>query len=87
MGEDPKAEKQIPFGNDKEGGIGLGTEDTILRPRLGLAAVKAHGMCVRRHFWGLSSGKRMTSRMDLELVRIMVRRSMPMPSPPVGGRP
>src|SRR5216683_4781807 len=36
---------------------------------------------------GRRSGKRMTSRMDLELVRSMVRRSMPMPSPAVGGRP
>uniref|UniRef100_E6QIH1 Uncharacterized protein n=1 Tax=mine drainage metagenome TaxID=410659 RepID=E6QIH1_9ZZZZ len=38
-------------------------------------------------FSGRSSGKRMTSRMDLEPVSSMVRRSMPMPSPAVGGRP
>ena len=36
---------------------------------------------------GRSSGNRMTSRMDFEPVRSMVRRSMPMPSPPVGGMP
>ena len=36
---------------------------------------------------GRSSGKRITSRMDRELVRIMVNRSMPMPSPPAGGMP
>jgi hypothetical protein len=40
-----------------------------------------------RGFWGRISGKRMTSRMVREPVRIMVRRSMPMPSPAVGGRP
>ncbi len=36
---------------------------------------------------GRRSGKRMTSRMERLPVRSMVRRSMPMPSPPVGGRP
>ena len=36
---------------------------------------------------GRSSGNRITSRMEREPVRIMVRRSMPMPSPPVGGMP
>ncbi len=41
----------------------------------------------RLHCTGRSSGNRMTSRMEREFVRIMVRRSIPMPSPPVGGRP
>ena len=36
---------------------------------------------------GRRSGKRITSRMDFAPVRTMVRRSMPMPSPAVGGRP
>ena len=36
---------------------------------------------------GRRRGKRMTSRMERESVRIMVSRSMPMPSPPVGGMP
>ncbi len=36
---------------------------------------------------GRSSGKRITSRMEREPVRIMVKRSIPMPSPPVGGMP
>ena len=36
---------------------------------------------------GRSSGNRMTSRMERAPVRIMVRRSMPMPSPAVGGNP
>ena len=36
---------------------------------------------------GLSSGNRMTSRMEGESVRSITRRSMPMPSPAVGGRP
>ncbi len=36
---------------------------------------------------GRSKGKRMTSRMDFELVISMVRRSMPIPSPPAGGIP
>ena len=36
---------------------------------------------------GRSNGNRITSRMDLEPVRTMVRRSMPTPSPAVGGRP
>ncbi len=38
-------------------------------------------------FSGRSRGKRITSRMEREFVRSMVRRSMPMPSPPVGGIP
>ncbi len=38
-------------------------------------------------FSGRSSGNKMTSRMDRELVSSMARRSMPMPSPPVGGMP
>ena len=36
---------------------------------------------------GRSSGNRTTSRMAREPVRIMVSRSIPMPSPPVGGMP
>ncbi len=36
---------------------------------------------------GLSNGNRMTSRMEGESVRSITRRSMPMPSPAVGGRP
>jgi len=36
---------------------------------------------------GRSSGKRMTSRIEGESVSTMVRRSMPMPSPAVGGMP
>ncbi len=36
---------------------------------------------------GRSKGNRMTSRMEREPVRIMVNRSIPMPSPPVGGMP
>jgi hypothetical protein len=36
---------------------------------------------------GRSSGNRITSRMDLESVSSMTRRSMPMPSPAVGGMP
>ena len=38
-------------------------------------------------FLGRSRGKRITSRMELAPVRIIVSRSTPMPSPPVGGRP
>src|SRR5438067_2497091 len=38
-------------------------------------------------FAGRSSGKRITSRMERESVSNMVRRSMPMPSPPAGGIP
>jgi len=38
-------------------------------------------------FSGRNKGKRMTSRMERESVSNMVRRSMPMPSPPVGGMP
>jgi acetyltransferase-like isoleucine patch superfamily enzyme len=38
-------------------------------------------------FSGRIRGKRITSRMDRESVSSMVRRSTPMPSPPVGGRP
>ena len=37
--------------------------------------------------WGRIKGNRITSRMEREPVNTMVRRSMPMPSPPVGGRP
>ena len=37
--------------------------------------------------FGRSSGKRMTSRMDWLPVRSMTSRSIPSPSPPVGGRP
>ncbi len=36
---------------------------------------------------GLSSGNKITSRIERESVSSMVSRSMPMPSPPVGGRP
>ena len=36
---------------------------------------------------GFMVGKRMTSRMVSELVSSMTQRSMPMPRPPVGGRP
>ena len=39
-----------------------------------------------RRTGGRRRGKRMTSRMEREPVRSMVRRSMPMPSPPVGGQ-
>ena len=38
-------------------------------------------------FSGRSCGKRMTSRMEVEPVSIIVSRSIPMPSPPVGGIP
>ncbi len=34
---------------------------------------------------GRRSGKRMTSRIDARSAKIIVRRSMPMPSPPAGG--
>lgn len=36
---------------------------------------------------GLKWGKRITSRIELELVRIMASRSIPIPSPAVGGIP
>ncbi len=36
---------------------------------------------------GRISGNRITSRIDFDPVRIMVSRSMPMPSPAVGGKP
>ena len=36
---------------------------------------------------GRSSGNRITSRIEREPVRIIVSRSIPMPSPPVGGMP
>ena len=36
---------------------------------------------------GFMVGKRMTSRMESEPVSSMTQRSMPMPRPPVGGRP
>ncbi len=39
------------------------------------------------YFSFLSCGKRMTSRMDGESVRSMTSRSMPIPSPAVGGMP
>jgi len=38
-------------------------------------------------FSGRINGNRMTSRMERELVSSIARRSMPMPSPPVGGKP
>jgi hypothetical protein len=38
-------------------------------------------------FSGRSRGKRITSRIECELVRSMARRSTPIPSPPVGGIP
>ena len=38
-------------------------------------------------FSGRSRGNKITSRMECEFVRSIVRRSMPMPSPPVGGMP
>ena len=37
--------------------------------------------------FGRMSGKRMTSRIDRELVKSIARRSMPTPSPAVGGIP
>jgi non-specific serine/threonine protein kinase len=40
-----------------------------------------------RGFSGRRSGNKITSRMERELVNSMVRRSIPIPSPPVGGRP
>lgn len=39
------------------------------------------------HSSGFIVGKRMTSRMVSELVSSMTQRSMPIPRPPVGGRP
>ena len=36
---------------------------------------------------GRSCGKRITSRIEAESVSSMTRRSMPIPSPAVGGRP
>jgi len=38
-------------------------------------------------FSGRSRGNRITSRMEWELVKSITRRSMPTPSPPVGGMP
>ena len=38
-------------------------------------------------FSGRNSGKRITSRIDFDPVSSMVSRSMPIPSPPVGGMP
>ncbi len=42
---------------------------------------------VHQRFSGLSSGKRMTSRMEGVSVRSIASRSTPRPSPPVGGMP
>ena len=42
--------------------------------------------CAQSRF-GLSSGKRMTSRIDSAPVRSIVRRSTPRPNPPAGGIP
>ena len=45
------------------------------------------GLRAVRQSNGFIVGKRMTSRMVSELVSSMTQRSMPMPRPPVGGRP
>jgi hypothetical protein len=43
--------------------------------------------CYSERFSGRSKGNKITSRMERELVSSMVRRSIPIPSPPVGGMP
>ena len=45
------------------------------------------GLSRRLGYFPLISGNRMTSRIDGEPVSTITRRSMPTPSPPVGGRP
>ena len=39
------------------------------------------------HFSGLSCGNKITSRMEVELVKSITSRSIPIPSPPAGGIP
>ncbi len=39
------------------------------------------------HASGFNCGNKITSRIDAEFVNSMTRRSMPMPSPAVGGKP
>ena len=51
------------------------------------ASVSSSGAVPSAAFSLRIMGKRMTSRMDLLPVSSITRRSMPMPSPPVGGRP
>jgi len=59
------------------------------RPFLGAIMNRAGGLndLYSSDFSGRSKGNRMTSRMERESVSSMVSRSMPMPSPPVGGMP
>src|SRR5262249_1878129 len=42
---------------------------------------------IRGSYSGLRCGKRITSRIEVELVNNIVSRSMPIPSPAVGGMP
>mgnify|MGYP007125367904 CR=1 FL=1 len=51
------------------------------------ASAAASRECSDNAYSGLIDGKRMTSRIAGESVSSMIRRSMPMPQPPVGGRP
>ena len=59
--------------------------------RLGKNAAEAVSAAAAIAFFSESSGfivgNRSTSRMDAASVRNMTRRSIPMPTPPVGGRP
>ena len=65
---------------------GRGTRKKILDPKSS-ARVPRSSLLVTYFASGRSCGKRITSRIDWELVSSITKRSMPIPSPAVGGRP
>ena len=75
-----------------EGTLGHPTQQSVARPDrdrslpdwFGLPSSHSEALALP---CGRSSGNRITSRIDFAPVRIIVSRSMPMPSPAVGGSP
>jgi len=68
----------VPVGVSNPVGIAAGTSKTLLSFSSKIRSLR---------YFGLSSGKRITSRIDSAPVNVMTRRSMPTPMPPAGGMP
>ena len=74
-----------PHGDPGHGDEGAERQEAFLAPK----EAQAHEgfKKTQGYLSGRSSGNRMTSRMEGESVRSITSRSMPIPSPAVGGRP
>ena len=85
----PRVPDREEVGAGAEAGYEDGEAVAPLPPRWQVIAVPGEREFGRGegHHSGRICGNRMTSRIEGELVSSITRRSMPMPQPPVGGRP